>query len=164
MNLNKQNILKTICYIIGFFYILFIIYAIKETTVELYANKLINSISYLEVRINGSTFKSEKDTIAKLVDSIKEDDSIVEDLRKRNIISEYSLYSDLKDFRKSQKMITLEDKNLWIDYSKHKIEFGEYKVPVSSKFCRIIKLRSYLKFNCNNNLVSFKIKDYKHNL
>ncbi len=131
---------------------------------ELYANKLINSISYLEVRINGSTFKSEKDTIAKLVDSIKEDDSIVEDLRKRNIISEYSLYSDLKDFRKSQKMITLEDKNLWIDYSKHKIEFGEYKVPVSSKFCRIIKLRSYLKFNCNNNLVSFKIKDYKHNL
>jgi hypothetical protein len=162
MNLNKQNILKTICCIIGFFYILFIIYAIKGTTVELYANKLINSISYLEVRINGSKFKSEKDTIAKLVDSIKEDDLIVEDLRKRNIISEYSLYSDLKDFRKSQKMITLEDENIWIDYSRHKIEFGEYKVPVSSKLCRFIKLRSYLKFNCNNNLVSFKIKDYKN--
>lgn len=162
MNLNKQNILKTICCIIGFFYILFIIYATKETTVELYANKLINSISYLEVRINGSKFKAEKDTIAKLVDSIKEDDLIVEDLRKRNIISEYSLYSDLKDFRKSQKMITLEDENIWIDYSNHKIEFGEYKVPVSSKLCRIIKLRSYLKFNCNNNLVSFKIKDYKN--
>lgn len=158
MNLNKQNILKTICCIIGFFYILFIIYATKETTVELYANKLINSISYLEVRINGSKFKAEKDTIAKLVDSIKEDDSIVEDLRKRNIISEYSLYSDLKEFRNSEKMISLKYDDLWIDYSNHTIESGLYKVPVSSKLCRIIKLRSYEKFNCDNNLVFFKIK------
>lgn len=114
-----ENFRKTFTVLIFFIFIAFtgsIFLNLKDQISRPELNKLVNSLYYLEVRLNGVKSKTKIDSIEGLKNLLLQDDYVVEDLRTRGIISKYSLYNDLKAFRNSEKLSGTKT-NFWIDYS-----------------------------------------------
>lgn len=99
--------------------------------------KVFNDISYIKGRMIAALLDRGNYKLLNLEElkkDIRKDDSIVEDLRDRGLISQLQSYSTLVDFYSSQKLASDNDTH-WVDYSRQTLIDNTYSVPVSESVC-----------------------------
>lgn len=154
----KEILLSIFILLILFTYWFFQFKYTKESVNE---SKFTSELFYLKKRTKAALFYNNQiNNLDDLKNYTSKDDEKIEDFRKRKLIDGFSSsYSTLSSFRENKKNVSLENEELWIDYSTHKIEDGIYKVEVSKTACAILNRHTFKNSrNCYNNIFEINLK------